>query len=57
MSPASGGTTVHVPGFFMDSLRVTTNGGPITWTHVPVLVLEHPRPAWTASDSSPAYLG
>jgi hypothetical protein len=39
-----GGTTVQVPGFYMDSLRVTTNGGPITWTHVPVLVLNIPDP-------------
>jgi hypothetical protein len=39
-----GGTTVEVPGFYMDSLRVTTNGGPISWTHVPVLVLNIPDP-------------
>ena len=28
----------------MNNLSVTTNGGPITWTHVPVLVLDIPDP-------------
>jgi hypothetical protein len=34
-----------VPGFFMNSLSVTTTGGPITWNHVPVLVLDLANPA------------
>jgi hypothetical protein len=39
-----GGTIVQVPGFYMNQLTVTTNGGPISWTHVPVLVLDVPDP-------------
>ncbi|CAN5350666.1 hypothetical protein BH09PLA1_BH09PLA1_16050 [soil metagenome] len=39
-----GGTTVEVPGFYMNNLSITTNGGPISWTHVPVLVLDIPDP-------------
>ncbi|MBC8106512.1 MAG: retropepsin-like domain-containing protein [Anaerolineae bacterium] len=39
-----GGTTTEVPGFYMNNLSITTNGGPIAWTHVPVLVLDIPDP-------------
>ena len=35
-----GGTTQQVPGYFVDNLTVITNGGPITWNHVPVLLLD-----------------
>ena len=35
-----GGSQQQVPGFYLDQLKVTTNGGPITWTHVPVVVLD-----------------
>ncbi len=36
-----GGTTT-VPGFYVDQLKVLTNGGYITWNHVPVLVIDLP---------------
>lgn len=39
-----GGTTTEVPGFYLNTLSVTTNGGPITWTHVPVIVFDLPDP-------------
>jgi hypothetical protein len=34
------GGTQNVPGFFLPQLSVMTNGGPLTWTDVPVLVLD-----------------
>lgn len=39
-----GGTAIDVPGFYMNSMSITTNGGPITWTNVPVIVLNLPDP-------------
>ena len=36
-----GGTT-EVPGFYVDQLKVLTNGGYVTWNHVPVLVIDLP---------------
>lgn len=39
-----GGTTTQVPGFFLNNLSITTDGGPMTWTNVPVLVLNLPDP-------------
>jgi hypothetical protein len=39
-----GGSTTEVPGFYMNTLSVTTNGGPMSWSHVPVLVLDIPDP-------------
>lgn len=36
-----GGVVDQVPGFYMDSLTITAAGSPaITWTHVPVIVLD-----------------
>lgn len=40
-----GGSTSKVPGFYMNSLNINTTGGPVVWTHVPVLVLDLPDPA------------
>jgi hypothetical protein len=40
-----GGATVHAPGFYLNSMSISTNGGPITWTHVPIVVLNLPDPA------------
>jgi hypothetical protein len=34
------GGTQQVPGFYLETLNVMTNGGPMEWTHVPVLVLD-----------------
>jgi hypothetical protein len=34
------GGVQQVPGFYLDTLRVITNGGPMVWTHVPVAVLD-----------------
>jgi hypothetical protein len=36
------GGIVQVPGFYVDSLNVMTNGGPVTWHNVPVLVFDLP---------------
>ena len=36
------GGTSEVPGFYVDSLKVLTNGGYVTWNHVPVLVIDLP---------------
>ncbi|HSV15443.1 MAG TPA: aspartyl protease family protein, partial [Tepidisphaeraceae bacterium] len=38
-----GGITT-VPGYYLDSLNLTTQGGVITWKHVPVLVVDLPNP-------------
>jgi hypothetical protein len=35
-----GGELQNVPGFFADQLSVLTNGGPLTWTNVPLVVLD-----------------
>ncbi|HEX3359148.1 MAG TPA: aspartyl protease family protein, partial [Tepidisphaeraceae bacterium] len=51
-----GGTTTEVPGFYINSLNVVTNGGPITWTHVPVLLLNVLDPR-TGSGFVPGILG
>ena len=42
-----GGEVVNVPGFYMNTLTLPTTGGPITWSHVPVLVLDLPDPSGT----------
>jgi hypothetical protein len=34
------GGTQQVPGYYLDTFSVMTNGGPITWKDVPVLVLD-----------------
>jgi hypothetical protein len=39
-----GGSTTEVPGFYVNNLNVMTNGGPISWSHVPVIVLDIPDP-------------
>jgi hypothetical protein len=36
------GGTIQVPGFYVDNLKVLTNGGYVTWNNVPVLVLDLP---------------
>jgi hypothetical protein len=51
-----GGTTTEVPGFYINSLNVVTNGGPITWSHVPVLLLNIIDPR-TGSGFVPGILG
>jgi len=35
-----GGQAENVPGFYADQFSVLTNGGPITWTNVPLVVLD-----------------
>ncbi len=35
-----GGQVDQVPGFYMQSLSISTNGGPITWNNVPVIVYD-----------------
>src|SRR5438067_732383 len=42
-----GGTTTQVPGYYINSLSVLTTGvggGTMTWSHVPVLLLDVPDP-------------
>ncbi|HEY1686348.1 MAG TPA: aspartyl protease family protein [Tepidisphaeraceae bacterium] len=51
-----GGTTQNVPGFYLPTLSFITNGGPITYTNVPVVVLDIPNPA-TGSGYVPGILG
>src|SRR5439155_16520223 len=51
-----GGITENVPGFYMNSLSVLSNGGTITWTHVPVLVFDIVDPG-TGSGFVPGILG
>ncbi len=51
----AGGTTSQAPGFYMNSLSLTTNGGVLTWTHVPMIVLDLPNP--TGSGYVPGILG
>ncbi|HYO09099.1 MAG TPA: aspartyl protease family protein [Tepidisphaeraceae bacterium] len=38
------GGVQQVPGFYLDQLKVMTNGGPLAWSNVPVLVLDLPDP-------------
>ncbi len=35
-----GGSTTHVPGFYLSSLSVLTSGGTVSWTNVPVIMLD-----------------
>jgi hypothetical protein len=35
-----GGQVENIPGFYMQSLTLPTNGGPITWNNVPVIVYD-----------------
>jgi autotransporter-associated beta strand protein len=41
-----GGIT-QLPGYFLDSLTLTTQGGPVTVHHVPVVVVDLPNPDGT----------
>lgn len=39
-----GGTTVQKPGFFIQQLGFTTNGGFVNYTNVPIIVIDLPDP-------------
>jgi hypothetical protein len=52
-----GGTVIKKPGFFIDQLRFNTTGGALTYTNVPVVVIDLPDPRDPVNEILPGLLG